>query len=228
MGFSLSRRTHGDWDWDWESRKWRGKSIDQQPLLWSLCLSLSVPQGIFSSASGYLHEATFRKVYFHRVIIVLPPTWDSRACGRSLPASHTSASLVAKAEFRIGGEHPLFGHAPFTQQSLGCQKPGDFISMGYQYLMQYNDTGHGTSVAGTSPPLNCFSLHPFSPSPLPVVVVLVREKSSKLRRGRRGEACWALLLLSISIRHHSSWCLHKGKGKGDLIWHAFPGTHRSR
>ena len=110
-----------------------------------LCYSL---QGIFTSASDYLYEATHRKTYFHRVIIVLPPNWDGRACGKLLPAIHTSASTVANAEFRIGSEHPVFGHSPFTQQSQGCRRPGDFVSLGYQYIMQYNETEHGTSVPG--------------------------------------------------------------------------------
>ncbi|XP_035701868.1 uncharacterized protein LOC110862936 [Folsomia candida] len=63
-----------------------------------------------------------------------------------LPNSYTSASSIRDSQFRIGGEHPVFGHNPWTQQSKGCGQQGDMISAGFQYVLQYNDTeaGHST------------------------------------------------------------------------------------
>jgi len=103
---------------------------------------------MFSSASEYLNGATKGRAYFHRVTIVLPAAWDSRACGKVLPGSYTSGSSVRDAEFRVGGEHPVFGHSPWTQQSKGCGKQGDMISLGYQYIMQYNDTERLPTIPG--------------------------------------------------------------------------------
>ncbi|XP_021963346.1 calcium-activated chloride channel regulator 2 [Folsomia candida] len=103
-------------------------------------------QLIFTSASEYLNTATKGRAYFHRVHIILPAAWDYRACGKMLPNSYTSASSIRDSQFRIGGEHPVFGHNPWTQQSKGCGQQGDMISAGFQYVLQYNDTeaGHST------------------------------------------------------------------------------------
>lgn len=109
-------------------------------------------QAIFTSASEYLREATNGRVYFHRITIVVPPMWDTRACGRSLPVnSFTSRSSINDATFRIGTEHPIFGHLPWTQQSRSCGLPGDFISMGYHYILQFNET---ENAATNGQPMN--------------------------------------------------------------------------
>lgn len=77
--------------------------------------------------------------------------WDTRACGRALPVnSFTSRSSINDATVRIGTEHPVFGHLPWTQQSRGCGLEGDFISMGYHSILQFNETentfnGHATN-----------------------------------------------------------------------------------
>ncbi len=104
---------------------------------------------IFSSSSEYLNGATKGRAYFHRVQIVLPATWDSRACGKMLPASYTSTSSVGEAHFQIDGEHPVFGQRPWTQQSRGCGQQGEKIHVGYQYVMGYNDTDMAHAFPGT-------------------------------------------------------------------------------
>jgi len=72
---------------------------------------------------------------------VVPQSWDTLACGRTLPVgSYTSKSSLHDAAIRIGTEHPIFGHLPWTQQSRGCGQPGDFISVGYQYVLKFNET----------------------------------------------------------------------------------------
>jgi hypothetical protein len=83
---------------------------------------------------------------------VVPSNWDSLACGRSLPAnSFTSRSRVNDAIIRIGSDHPVFGSSPWTQQSRGCGLPGDFISVGYNYILQFNETENviGGSTGGS-------------------------------------------------------------------------------
>jgi len=91
-----------------------------------------------------LKQGTDGRVYFHRVIIVVPPMWDTRACGRALPVnSFTSRSSTNHATIRIGTEHPVFGHLPWTQQSRGCGLQGDFISVGYHSILQFNETENG-------------------------------------------------------------------------------------
>ncbi|CAG7818395.1 unnamed protein product [Allacma fusca] len=106
-------------------------------------------KGIFTSASDYLRKATDGRVYFHRVVIVVPPMWDTRACGRVLPVgSFTSRSSYNDATIRIGTEHPVFGYLPWTQQSRGCGLGGDFISVGYHYILQFNETENSISGPG--------------------------------------------------------------------------------
>ena len=73
--------------------------------------------------------------------IVVPANWDFAACGKSLShVSYTSRGGVPNADIRIGTNHPVFGKFPWTQQSLGCGQPGDFISVGYQYMLGANET----------------------------------------------------------------------------------------
>ncbi len=80
--------------------------------------------------------------------------WDTRACGRALPVnSFTSRSSIKDATVRIGTEHPVFGHLPWTQQSRGCGLEGDFISVGYHSILEFNETerafnGHVTNAQG--------------------------------------------------------------------------------
>jgi len=106
-------------------------------------------QSIFTSASAFLNEVTKGRVHFHKVVIVLPPQWNSVACGKIIfPLSYVSRSSVVDATLEIGGEHPIFGHTPWTQQSRGCRQPGDKISVGYQYIMEHNGTEMGAGVAG--------------------------------------------------------------------------------
>jgi len=111
-------------------------------------------QGILTSSSEYLRRATDGRVYFHRVVIVVPPNWDNLACGKTLPAnSFTSRSRVNDAVIRIGSDHPVFGSSPWTQQSRGCGLPGDFISVGYNYILQFNETENvigGSTGSGSS------------------------------------------------------------------------------
>lgn len=99
-----------------------------------------------------MKQATDGRAYFHRIVIVVPPMWDTRACGRALPTnSVTSRSTTNRATIRIGTEHPVFGHLPWTQQSRGCGLEGDFISVGYHSILQFNETentinGHVTNA----------------------------------------------------------------------------------
>lgn len=102
-----------------------------------------------TSTSDYLRRATVGRVYFHRVTIVVPPHWDAVSCRGTLPpSSFTSRGAVNEAAIRIGPDHPIFGHYPWTQQSRGCGLPGDFISVGYNYILQFNDTENG--IVGSS------------------------------------------------------------------------------
>lgn len=110
---------------------------------------MSVLQGVLTSVSDYLRRATDGRVYFHRVTIVVPPTWDSVSCRGALPgSSYTSRGAVNEATIRIGMEHPIFGQYPWTQQSRSCGLPGDFISVGYHYILQFNETENG--IVGSS------------------------------------------------------------------------------
>ncbi len=79
----------------------------------------------------------------------MPPNWDTASCGRALPVgAFTSRGTMNDAVIRIGTEHPIFGNQPWTQQSRGCGLPGDYISVGYHYILKFNETEN--SIGGSS------------------------------------------------------------------------------
>ena len=47
----------------------------------------------------------------------------------------TSQPLIFQTgDLLVAGDHPLHGAFPWTQQSLGCGRPGDFIYLPYSFL----------------------------------------------------------------------------------------------
>jgi hypothetical protein len=51
-----------------------------------------------------------------------------------------------KADISIGVPHPVFGNAPWTQQSQGCGQPGDMIYLSYRQLQNIGKYLHNFLV----------------------------------------------------------------------------------
>ena len=91
-----------------------------------------------------LHELTDGRAYLRNVDIVVPSSWDTNGCQRTVVKS----PIVREADIRIGPTHPLFGDRPWTKQSQNCWKPGDFVSLSVPFLTEgsANNSGRGLQL----------------------------------------------------------------------------------
>jgi len=93
--------------------------------------------------SRLLHEATGGRLYVGSVDVIVPGSWSDAPgggggsgsgggggdeCRHLRGVSPARLATYAEADVRVGLSHPLFGDAPFTQQSRDCSHQGDFIS----------------------------------------------------------------------------------------------------
>jgi hypothetical protein len=82
-----------------------------------------------TEASQFLHEALGGRAYWRSVTVLLPDSWPGHCVARSVVGSSGE-----RADISIGVPHPVFGNAPWTQQSRGCGQPGDMIHLSYRRL----------------------------------------------------------------------------------------------
>jgi hypothetical protein len=82
-----------------------------------------------TEASQFLLQSLDGRAYWRSVTVLLPDTWPSNCIAR--PVVGASGE---KADISIGVPHPVFGNAPWTQQSQGCGQPGDMIYLSYKQL----------------------------------------------------------------------------------------------
>ena len=93
----------------------------------------------FSSA---LFNATDGRAYLREVTVSLPRTWRTKHIACSLMEPLISTSPSTKAHISITAPHPLFGNKPWTQQSQGCGRPGDYIQMGSDSVRSGSNESH--------------------------------------------------------------------------------------
>ncbi|CAL4095825.1 unnamed protein product, partial [Meganyctiphanes norvegica] len=91
-------------------------------------------KGVLNEFSKQLFSTTEGHVSLRDVTIILPQTWkeDDLLCTLSSPVIISSVSIPA--HIRVSTPHPVFGSRPWTQQSQGCGKQGDFIQLGSDIL----------------------------------------------------------------------------------------------
>ncbi|XP_059491187.1 calcium-activated chloride channel regulator 1-like [Neocloeon triangulifer] len=85
-----------------------------------------------TDASQYLNGALDGRAFFRSATVLLPSSWKGD-CGQVVQPA--SGEMASRADIRITPQHLLFSDALWTQQSQGCGKPGDFISLAYTRLV---------------------------------------------------------------------------------------------
>lgn len=103
--------------------------------------------------SSSLHVATEGRAMIGRVTVVLPNQWSARACHTPTMDSASGPDQGAAASpdqphIVVDVPHVLFGDAPWTQQSAGCGRQGDFISLGVNFLKEANSSAELALRAG--------------------------------------------------------------------------------
>ncbi|XP_040572453.1 calcium-activated chloride channel regulator 1 [Lepeophtheirus salmonis] len=95
-----------------------------------------------TEASRSLHQSLDERVFFGLINIVVPESWTASHCQTPLSDAHPISSK--RPDIIIGVDHPIKKNDPWTQQSLGCSQPGDFIYIPHTFL-KHNRTGSAST-----------------------------------------------------------------------------------
>jgi len=82
-----------------------------------------------SEASQFLYQSLDGRSYWRSVTILVPDSWPADCVARSVIGSSGE-----EPDISLGVPHPVFGNAPWTQQSQGCGQPGSMIYLSYRQL----------------------------------------------------------------------------------------------
>jgi len=100
-----------------------------------------------TETSRALHQSLDSTVYIDKVNVEVPNTWTEMDCRTPLaPACHPTQGIMA-GDVLIGDDHPVHGSFPWTQQSLGCGHPGEFVYLPYSFLEPSNSTQMGQFIS---------------------------------------------------------------------------------
>ncbi|CAL4109505.1 unnamed protein product, partial [Meganyctiphanes norvegica] len=89
---------------------------------------------VLSAFSAKLFKSTQARASLREVSVVLPHSWDTDSLTCSLTSPITISAVDTPAHIRVSSNHPVFGARPWTQQSQGCGKSGDYIQLGGNLL----------------------------------------------------------------------------------------------
>uniref|UniRef100_T1JCB1 VWFA domain-containing protein n=1 Tax=Strigamia maritima TaxID=126957 RepID=T1JCB1_STRMM len=84
---------------------------------------------LFTNASKVLYKATYQRVYFQEITILLPETWKKNP--NFLPATNEYFNLAA---VRIDELNSVNDDFPYTLQHMGCSYQGLYIHLTVNYL----------------------------------------------------------------------------------------------
>lgn len=105
------------------------------------------PQTVLTSWSTGLYTATDGGLSLRSAMVLLPSHWSTRACHPPV-SGRPPAPPTQPAHMLISPPHPVFADAPWTQQSGGCGRQGDFIQMGVGFLESANtSSAHAVRAA---------------------------------------------------------------------------------
>ncbi|MCL4137960.1 UNVERIFIED_CONTAM: hypothetical protein GTU68_056467, partial [Idotea baltica] len=99
-------------------------------------------QVVISRFSSLLWDVTKGRAFVREVTVSLPRSWKTNDVTCSLLEPLEAAASPLKPHISISSPHPLFGNRPWTQQSQGCGRPGDFIRMGADILRAVSNESH--------------------------------------------------------------------------------------
>ncbi|XP_047474144.1 calcium-activated chloride channel regulator 1-like [Penaeus chinensis] len=104
-------------------------------------------QTVLTSWSTGLYTATDGGLSLRSAMVLLPSHWSTRAC-HPPASSRPPAPPTQPAHMLISPPHPVFADAPWTQQSGGCGRQGNFIQMGVGFLESANtSSAHAVRAA---------------------------------------------------------------------------------
>ncbi|XP_066987727.1 calcium-activated chloride channel regulator 1-like isoform X1 [Macrobrachium rosenbergii] len=91
-------------------------------------------KSVLRELSSMMWAATNGRASIREVTVSLPRTWkiNSLTCSLLIPLLATSSPT--DAHILVTSPHPAFGSRPWTQQSQGCGRQGDFIQVGGDLL----------------------------------------------------------------------------------------------
>ncbi|CAL4166788.1 unnamed protein product, partial [Meganyctiphanes norvegica] len=96
---------------------------------------------VLNELSQQLLIATDNRASLRDATVLIPESWQTDSLTCSVPSPVGTISVPFDAHIQVAGSHPVFGSKPWTQQSQGCGRPGDFIQFGAELLKgSSNDT----------------------------------------------------------------------------------------
>ena len=97
--------------------------------------------------SSLMFSSTEGRASLREVTVALPRAWrtDTLTCSLSAPLSPWASSQGA-AHLRLAEPHPVFASRPWTQQSEGCGRQGDFIQLGGDLLRGASNDSHALAA----------------------------------------------------------------------------------
>lgn len=84
--------------------------------------------------SSQMWSATEGRASLREVTVALPRAWRTDAITCALLTPLTATSSPTEGHIRVTATHPVFGTRPWTQQTQGCGRQGDFIQLGGDLL----------------------------------------------------------------------------------------------
>lgn len=103
-------------------------------------------QSVLRELSTQIWSATEGRASLREVTVALPRAWKTRTFPCSLLTPLVSSSTPLEGHIRVTGPHPAFGVRPWTQQSQGCGRQGDFIQVGGDFLQAVNNVSKTHAV----------------------------------------------------------------------------------
>lgn len=105
-------------------------------------------QESLQSASTSISTATRSWASLRTVTVVVPRSWSPSLCPRILGISDAKRESWDNADIRVtSAQDPKHGILPWTQQSQGCGKQGDYISVAHNLFRQNSSLVNGRLLA---------------------------------------------------------------------------------
>ncbi|XP_064110981.1 calcium-activated chloride channel regulator 1-like isoform X1 [Macrobrachium nipponense] len=92
-------------------------------------------KGILQEFSKLLSTFTEGRAWLRDVTVILPSEWKAEALPCPYLSPLVTTSELPNVHIKVTAPHPIFGSLPWTQQTQGCTKEGDFIQMGSDFLL---------------------------------------------------------------------------------------------
>ncbi|KAK8744770.1 hypothetical protein OTU49_000604, partial [Cherax quadricarinatus] len=99
-------------------------------------------KSVLRELSSQMWTATEGRASLREVTVALPRSWRTDALTCSLLTPLVVSSAPVEGHIRVSEPHPVFGARPWTQQSQGCGRQGDFIQLSGDLLRPASNDSH--------------------------------------------------------------------------------------